>query len=242
MIRPPAPAWAGHPLQLGPGRASCDTLSDLAGHARGGGAVRQHDRPGLAQQRLLDRQALWVLLGAADEGKHGEAAAALGAGRLRLSDRRGEHTGGVVMAGVAEDDVEHDHRRRGIVRLLHDPFDARGRVDHRVRPADGELVVAEIEREVPGPAGERSALVQRRVGVHAQAQAAPDELGLGAEGAARVQPAHETLAGREPLRLRIDEAGRLLGLRRGNEGPVLQQRDGCGSGVAQGRHLDNVHG
>src|SRR5712692_10214268 len=49
------------------------------------------------------------------------------------------------MRTVAEYDVEEEHRRRGIVALLLDPLAPHGAVDHGMRPADGEHVLAEID-------------------------------------------------------------------------------------------------
>ena len=65
-----------------------------------------------------------------------------------LGDHGREVRGRVVGGEVAEDDVEHDHGGARVVARGAEHVEADGRVDHRVRAADGEAVVAEVEDQV----------------------------------------------------------------------------------------------
>ena len=55
---------------------------------------------------------------------------------------------------MAEDQIEQHHGHVGIGGLSGKQFQPQGGIDHRVRPADGELVVTEIDDRVTQP-GER---------------------------------------------------------------------------------------
>ena len=155
------------------------------------------ERAGFAQLRLLCRQPLRIVFGAAHERDDRKVAPVPRAGRLRLRDGRRQRAGRIVVLAVAEHDVEHDRRGRRVARLLRDALDARARVDHRMRPADRELVVAEVDRRVPVPRARRPEPRPRRPArsMHAQPETAPEELRLGAERAAGIQAAHMALAG-----------------------------------------------
>jgi hypothetical protein len=64
---------------------------------------------------------------------------------------RGDLPGRVGVRAVAEDDIEQDRRDVGAERLLPHDLPAGGRVDHRVRPALGVLLLAEVQADVrPG--------------------------------------------------------------------------------------------
>ena len=71
----------------------------------------------------------------------------VGARRARARSMAGAIAAGRVgVAAVAEHDVEQDHGRRRVLGGGDDVLVAEPEVDHRVRPADGVLVVAEIDR------------------------------------------------------------------------------------------------
>ena len=111
--------------------------------------LRGQDHAGLAQRRLLPRQILRIGRGAADEADHRQPAP----GRRGLGDgggdRRGDLAGRIGVRAVAEHDVEQDHRGLRIARLRGEAFVRSRVVDHRMRPAAREHVVAEIDQRVP---------------------------------------------------------------------------------------------
>ena len=103
------------------------------------------------------------------------------------------------MRAVAEHDVQQDDRRGRVARLLDDAAVAQARIDHRVQPALGELVLAQVDADVAAAhvaVGHLVGLDQRRVAVYRLGQVLQDELRLVAEGAAGEQPAQSVLAGR----------------------------------------------
>ena len=62
----------------------------------------------------------------------------------RFAHRR-QHPGRVGIGAVAENDVEDDRRHLRVGAMFAHHLDARLRVDHRMRPTLGVLLLAEIE-------------------------------------------------------------------------------------------------
>ena len=111
----------------------------------------------------------------------------------RILDRGRECTGGVRVGAVAKDDVEEDDRGRRVRRHGHDVLVAQARIDHRMRPTDRVLVIAEVEDLVRG----RALGTKRRL---------DDELGLARERASTEQAADPRLPGNEAADRRLDRA------------------------------------
>ena len=118
------------------------------------------------------------------------SAAAVGPGRR---DGRGQLGGRVGVRAVAEHDVEQQHRAGRVGRLDGDPVEPGALVDHRVRPALGERVVAEVDHQVAGgragPVAERPLGPQRDVGPDLAERGRRDDHRLVAQRAAGEQPA-----------------------------------------------------
>ena len=110
--------------------------------APGGPRVGQVDLgPGRGERPDLPVPVLGVG-GGADHGDHD---------RLRHGrERRGEQRGRVGLGAVAEHHVEQEHADLGVGRRPGELLEPQRRVDHRVRPAAGVLVVAEVDEGVPG--------------------------------------------------------------------------------------------
>ncbi len=90
-------------------------------------------------------ETLGIGVGAADRGDDREAPAGSGRGGLGRLDGRHEAPAGSACAAEPSDDVEQDHGRRRVGRDRLDRLVAQPRIDHRVRPAHGVLVVAEVD-------------------------------------------------------------------------------------------------
>ena len=118
---------------------------------------------------------------AADEADDAEVAPRLGRPGDRLTHDRGDLGRRVGMRAIAEHDVEQDDRGPGIARLIDDAFVAQTMVDHRMRPAAREHVVAEIDKRMGAALPDivqRPGAADRRVGIDvlqrlAEQQASP---------------------------------------------------------------------
>src|SRR5690242_9910402 len=103
------------------------------------------------------------------------------------------------MRAVAEHHVEQHRRDVGAERLLPQDLPAGGRVDHRMRPSLGVLLLAEVQADVrPGRRGQAQVRVQRDVRVHRAERLAEDHLSLVAQRAAGEEAAHRGPAGPDP--------------------------------------------
>ena len=161
--------------------------------------------PADLQRRHDGGPVLRVLVGAADVADERDAAALglrLGLGRADDADQPGGRIGG---RAVAEHDVEEHHRRRRVGDLLANARVAQRRVDHRMRSALRELVVAHVDDGVllalPDVL-ELSVARRRRVGERRDAGRGVDQLRLEAERAAGEDAAHVALAWRHGPRQR----------------------------------------
>ena len=130
----------------------------------------------------------------------------------RCSDRRRQSRRRVGLGTVAEDDVQQQHPDVRIGGLGGQQVQAQRRVDHRVWPAAGERVVAQVDHRVTGPGQLRSAelrLGKRQVGAQRDVRSqvaddrAGDQHGLVRQGAAGVQTAQRR-QGRRPVAARSD--------------------------------------
>ena len=171
---------------------------------------REQITPAFAQaRRFLPREPLRIGLGAAHRADEGDPPLALRCGGARRGDRGRHLRRRIRVAAVAEHHVEQDHRDLRVARLAHHPFVAQAMVDHRMRPAAGEDVVAEIDDGVPAALERIVELVlvaHRRVRPHLAERFAEQERRLVAERAAAEEAADEPLAGREARR--ADDARR----------------------------------
>ena len=70
--------------------------------------------------------------------------------RARAADAGISSRGGVRIAAITQHDVEQDHRRLRILRLLDDALVAQPVVDHRMRATAGEDIVAEVDHACGG--------------------------------------------------------------------------------------------
>ena len=91
---------------------------------------------------------LRVQLSAANETDHGQVLFCLRGDLLGLHDGLGQLGRRVGMRPPANHDIQQDHPHRRVGRFFQQALDARGLVDHRVRSAHGEFVVAQVERGV----------------------------------------------------------------------------------------------
>ena len=62
-----------------------------------------------------------------------------------LSDGRGQFAGGIGMCAIPEDDVKQNDGYFGIIGFLAQALDTKSIVDHRVQPARGELILAQVD-------------------------------------------------------------------------------------------------
>jgi hypothetical protein len=114
--------------------------------------IRGHDDDALCPQRVdLCRASLWVLFRTADARHHRQMST--GGLRLtsRLPNRWEKFADGVGMGAIAEDEVEQDDGRRGILRGFENPFAAQRAVDHWMRTADGEAILAQVDHGMAFP-------------------------------------------------------------------------------------------
>src|SRR5687768_1691080 len=114
------------------------------------------------------------------------------------------------MASVAEDDVEKNDRRRRVLRGGRDSLVAEPEIDHRVRSADRELVVAEVQERVDA------------TGLRIRERFLQENGGLVRERAATVEPADRALTRRQTRRMGED----------GLDESTLVLRDDAGRGRA----------
>ena len=125
-----------------------DRRASAAAARRSCGGERRSRRPRASFARLR-RQPLRIVLGAADEAERRSSRPSCAAIARASRTRRRERAGRIRVRAVAEHDVEHDRpRSTGRAPRRASALDARGEVDHRMRAADGELVVAEVDRGV----------------------------------------------------------------------------------------------
>ena len=106
--------------------------------------------------------------------------------------------GGVAVGALAEDDIQQEQAGVGVGSLLAQALHSQAVVDHRVQPADRELVGAEIEHRVAptgGEAGQRLDAGQGQIGVQRPEVESQAHQQLGGERAAGEQCAHRS-AGR----------------------------------------------
>ena len=101
----------------------------------------------------------------------------------------GEMAGGIGVAAVADNAIEQDHAAGGVVERRSRMCVADCRLDHRVRPADRECVVTEIDDDVAAcdRIGSTFGAGDRCVGRHCHAGLTQDHLRLGCERAAGKQ-------------------------------------------------------
>src|SRR5262249_22573957 len=88
--------------------------------------------------------ALRILVGAANRSDYDRRAAFL----PDLRQDRNQLRGWIGVRAITEHYVEQDHRDLRIGGFLQHPVVAQAQVDHRVRPAPGEDVVAEVDEGV----------------------------------------------------------------------------------------------
>ena len=170
------------PLARSPRRASAVP--------RGGGVGQVHRRAGRGQLGGTGVEALWVAAGAGQGDDDGQLAARCGRHGPSRPDRVGQLGRGVGVGAVAEHQVEQQHPAARVGRLGGDPLQPQGRVDHRVRPAAGQLVVTEVDDQVGVGAqvgAERQLGRQRDVGPDAAEGTARDQHRLVRQGAAAEQ-------------------------------------------------------
>ena len=116
------------------------------------------------------------------------------------ADGRSQFGRRVRVGTVAQHHIEQDHRGGRVGRLGGEAFQPQRLVDHRVRPADGELVVAEVDHHVAVRGRARAEVpfrAQRDVRADGAQALAGDDHCLGAERAARVQAAQRAGPGRD---------------------------------------------
>ena len=160
--------------------------------------------------------------------------------RPRFFDRLGSHTGRVCVRAITDDDVEEDHRRLRVARFLHDAAIAQRRVNHRVQPSHGELILAQINSYMPHALvgiGHPERLIHRSVGIHIDSQVFEDQLRLVAEGAAAEEsPEIFLLRFEAPLKIRrpTSETGILVAEVLQRVVRVLALGHGRGRGQASG--------
>ena len=121
---------------------------------------------------------------------------------------------------VAQHHVENDDGRRGITGLGQDPRIAHGRIDHRMRPTLGELVVAHVDQPMSSyRVTKRDGALDRHIRRTVQPGRQQGQLRLVAEGTAGKHAANIAL-----VRLAADQRGARLG-----------QQVRIGGGVRRGR-------
>ena len=208
--------------------------AERGGHQGGSGARRGEQAAGLRELAALAREPLRVGVGTENVGHHRRpAGSAAGVGARGSQDRRR-----VRVRAVAEHDVEEDHGCRGVVRLPPDVLDPRRWVEHRVGPAPGELLLAEVEADVRAVRGRRGPRwPQRDVRVHGAELPAEQDHGLVAQGASG-----EQAPDRHPLRIEPGSGlphrfGKpLTGSRRGRAEQPHRRR----GSLLQGPHQPNL--
>src|SRR5437870_10238658 len=100
------------------------------------------------QRVLLDAEPLRVPVGADDVGNDTERTASVTGALTRVHEHGGERAGRIGMSAVAEDDVEHDHRRAAVTGRVDDRGVSKARVDDRVRSPARVLLSAEVDEPV----------------------------------------------------------------------------------------------
>src|SRR5437870_12764337 len=86
------------------------------------------------QRVLLDAEPLRVPVGADDVGNDTERTASVTRALTRVHEHGGERAGRIGMSAVAEDDVEHDHRRAAGPGRVHERAGPNARGHDPVRP------------------------------------------------------------------------------------------------------------
>ncbi len=89
-----------------------------------------------------------VPVGADDVGNDTERTASVTRALTRVHEHGGERAGRIGMSAVAEDDVEHDHRRAAVTGRVDDRGVSKARVDDRVRSPARVLLSAEVDEPV----------------------------------------------------------------------------------------------
>src|SRR5208337_2406132 len=98
----------------------------------------------------------------------------------------------IHMRAVAQHDVEKDDRRLRIGRLLGDALVSQAMIDHRMRAAAGEHVVAEIDQRMRAALPdvlEPQSSADRRVGIDGRNDKAEKKRSLEAKRAAAIETA-----------------------------------------------------
>ena len=104
--------------------------------------------PACAQGRFLPLEALRIAAPCRRRSRRRRAAALPAGGVARLAEHRCDLGGRDRVGAVAEHDVEQDHRHLGVGGLREHALVAQAMVDHRVRPAAREYVVAEVDQRM----------------------------------------------------------------------------------------------
>ncbi len=117
-------------------------------------------------------------------------------GEGRADDRR-DHPRRVGVAGVPQHHVDQQDPHLGVRGLDLEALGARGRVDHRVGPPAGELLLAQVQAGVAARrALEAGGAAGRGVGLHRPQPLGQDRGRLAAERPAREEAAHRAAARR----------------------------------------------
>ncbi len=150
------PGWAvtGHLQVRGrrPGRSphrAAGSDGDARGPGRRLGVGKEHLGAGVDQRRRLGLAVLRVGCRAAQAHHDGQHPAVRRRRVDRRGHRRGQPTGRIRLGTVSEDDVHQEHRDVGVGRLVGQQGEPDRRIDHRMRPAQGECVVAQVDDHVP---------------------------------------------------------------------------------------------